>query len=282
MKKFLMIVCLAVALVAMPACKGGNKKAFVPTKGNVTEIVDSIKNQAMNLFAQVRSEQSKIIRGVKVLPENIRVVPARFFMPLEAAQNAVTLAQQCALIGVYSVDNQYDKLAYGTKDVSKRNNVIVKMTTMANLAGDAQDQIDRLGKLSQEEFNAEVDKIAIERFEQALEDNDADCYLIILLYSIVEAALNQEAVFEAKNGYVDDEQIVEDLMPFQSAIVNVIDLVELLKPYYSTLNIVAPMVDKLKAVIKAENSDNKSIAVLNAFNYVKETRGRLNVSVNAD
>lgn len=282
MKKILMIVSLAIALVAMPACKGGRKKAFVPTKGNVTEIVDSIKNQAMDLFAQVRAEQSKIIRGVKVLPENIRVVPPRFFMPLDAAQNAVTLAQQCALIGVYSVDNQYDKLAYGTKDVSKRNNVIVKMTTMANLAGDAQDQIDRLGKLSQEEFNAEVDKIAIEKFEQALEDNDADCYLIILLYSIVEAALNQEAVFEARNGYIDDEQIVEDLMPFQSAIVNVIDLVELLKPYYSTLNIIAPIVDKLKAVVKAENDDNRSIAVLNAFNYVKETRGRLNVSVNAD
>lgn len=282
MKKFLMMVCLAVALVAMPACKGGQKKTMLPTKGNVTEIVDSIKIQAMDLFAKIRSEQSNIIRDVKVLPENIRVVPARFFMPLEASQNAVTLAQQCALIGVYSVDNQYDKLAYGTKDVSKRDNVIAKMTTMANLSGDAQGEIDRLKKLNQEDFNAEVDKIAIERFEQALEDNDADCYLIILLYSIVESALNQEAIFELKNGYVDDEQIVDDLMPFKSVIINVVDLVELLKPYYSTLNIVAPIVDKLKAVIQSDTEENKTIAVLNAFNYVKEMRGKLNVSVNAD
>ncbi|MCQ2059047.1 MAG: hypothetical protein MJY71_04350 [Bacteroidaceae bacterium] len=282
MKHISLVAGLAVALILMPACKNGQNKASVPFKGNATEIVDSIKVQAMDLFKAIRAEQSKMIQGATLLPENIRVVPSRFFMPLDASKNAVTLAQQCALIGVYSVDNQYDKLCYGTTDVKLRNNELVKLSAQANLQGDAQSEVERLNGMSQEDFNAEVDKMAIEKFEQALEDNDADCYLIILLYSVVESALDQEAVFEAKNGYIDDEQIVSDIAPMYPTFSNVIQLVEILKPYYSTLNIIAPMVDKLKAVINADTPENKSIATLNAFDYAKEMRGRLNVSVNAD
>lgn len=282
MKHISLVAGLAIALILMPACKNGQKKAAVPFKGNATEIVDSIKVQAMDLFKAIRAEQSKMIQGSTLLPENIRVVPSRFFMPLDASKNAVTLAQQCALIGVYSVDNQYDKLCYGTTDVKNRNNELVKLSAQANLQGDAQGEVERLNGMSQDDFNAEVDKMAIEKFEQALEDNDADCYLIILLYSIIESALDQEAVFEAKNGYIDDEQIVADIAPMYPTFSNVIQLVEILKPYYSTLNIIAPMVDKLKAVINADTPENKSIATLNAFDYAKEMRSRLNVSVNAD
>ena len=255
-----------------------SKKPAANVEEQATVITDSVKMQAIELFKTVKFENDIILQEIEVLPQGIRIVPVKYFLPLEWADKAQTVEQKCAMLGCYTVDAQYDKLVYGSNNSPKeRRAVIAKLFAEANVATDAS-TLDSIAALEREDYIKGVQEFTLKNFEEALENNQADNQVVVLLYSLVETTLDQEYANEQRGEY-DQMAMINDMKKGEKAMKSVVELIKLLSPYYESLNTLVPVTEKIQAVLDAQDEGRKDEAYMNYNNYIKELRGKLNASV---
>ena len=276
MKKNLFMIMALAAVFAFSSCN--NQKTTDPGEEEAVALTDSIKEQALAIFEAVRADQKTLVESVFKLSDDKKAIPAEYFMPLAAADNAQTMEQKCALLGCYVVDGQTERLVYGTASSAERNAVIAKLAVEANLQSKGEVSDD----LSAEDMNAKIQEVSVEDFKAALANDDADNQIIVLAYSIMEATLNNQAVYELQNGLIDDIAITEQYAPIMPMLANFVGLVNLLAPHYASLSNLTPVTDKIGAIINAVDEDSKIVAILDYNRTIREMRGKLNVAVNAD
>lgn len=269
-----------IALMAGMAFVGcnSNKKTTADVEVEATELTEEVKSQAIDLFKNVKIETDNIMQEIEVLPDGIRIIPVKYFLPLDWADNAQTLWQKCAMLGCYVVDAQYDKLHYGSRnDADARRAVIAKLFAEANLAAENTD-LDSLSSLGNDAYITAVQNLTLNNFEKALESNQADNQLTVLIYSLVESTLNQEFLNEQRGDY-DQMTMIEDMKKGEKAMTSVLQLIELMHPYYQSLDAVMPLAEKIKNVLEAEDEMAKDAAYMEYNGYIKQLRGSLNAQL---
>lgn len=278
MKKSLFIAGLAMVTgLTLNSC-GGGKQDAATVEEQATELTEEIKSQAIELFSSVKFEHGILMNDVEVLPEGVRVLPVKYFVPLDWADKAQTLEQKSALLGCYTVDAQFDKIVYGKRNETEaRHAVITRLIAEANLAAESLD-FESLSNLPNEEYIAAIDNFTLSNFENALENNQADNHVVMALYSLVELTLDQEYVNEQLGEY-DQMAMIQDMKSHEEAMRNVAALIELLQPYYESLDSLNEVVEKIKAVLDAEDEAAQDVAYLEYNRYIKNLRGRLNASL---
>ncbi|MCF0192571.1 MAG: hypothetical protein HUK05_03970 [Prevotella sp.] len=277
MKKSLFLVGLAfIAGLTFVSCD--NKKAAADVEEQASVLTDSVKAQVIELFKTVKVENDQILQEIEVLPEGVRVLPVKYFIPLDWTDKAQTLEQKCALLGCYAVDAQFDKLLYDKRnDYDARRVVVTKLVAETNIA-DEELNLDSLDNLDRETYIKALQDISLKNFESALANDQADNQVTVLLYSLVETTLNAEYANEQRGEY-DQLAMIKDLKKSEKAMTSMVQLIEKLSPYYESLKSFLPVTEKIKAVLDAKDEAEKDEAYLAYNNYIKELRGKLNAQV---
>ncbi|MCF0183120.1 MAG: hypothetical protein HUK01_02135 [Bacteroidaceae bacterium] len=273
-KMFFLAVAVALSF-AFTAC---NSKKSEPAEAMEVVLTDSIKSEAIAIFELIKTDQTAMVESVAKLSDEKKSIPAKYFMPLEAADNAQTMEQKCALLGCYVVDCQTEKYVYGNDCTPLRHTVIARLAVDANLQSKGELPED----VTADELNAKIKELSVEDFKTALENNDADNQIVVLTYGIMELTLNNQAVFELENGYIDNVAIAEQYKPAEPIMKNLVKLIELLAPHYESLAPLSALTEKIGAIINAADEDAKVVAIMDYDRTIREMRGKLNVEVNAD
>lgn len=278
MKKTLSAVVLAMmAGMAMVSCVD-NKKPAANVEAEASTITEEVKAEAVELFKTIRLENGTIMQEYEVLPEGVRAVPVKFFVPMDWADKAQTVSQKCALLGCYSVDAQFDKLVYGSRNNPEaRRAVIAKLVAEANIASQPTD-IDSLASLDREAYISAIQEVTVRDFESALENNQADNNVTVLIYSVVEATLNREYANEQLGEY-DQMAMIKDMKKGEKAMRSAFQLINLLRPYYESLAELDPLAEKIKGVLDAKDEISQDAAYLSYNGYIKQLRGKLNAGL---
>lgn len=256
---------------------GGSQKSADNVETQATELTEEIKAEAVELFKSVKLESDIMLPEMEVLPEGVRILPVKYFAPLSMADKAQTLEQKCALLGCYMIDAQYDKLVYGNRnDAEARRATIAKLITEANMSAD--NSLDSLADMNREDYIASIQNMTLGNFVKGLESNQADNHVTMLLYALVESTLNQEYLNEQRGEY-DQQAMLESLKKGETAMAGMAKLITLLSPYYETLDTLVPVCDKIDAVLEAEGEEEKDLALMAYFGYIKELRGKLNAEL---
>lgn len=256
---------------------GGSQKSADNVETQATELTEEIKAEAVELFKSVKLESDIMLPEMEVLPEGVRILPVKYFAPLSMADKAQTLEQKCALLGCYMIDAQYDKLVYGNRnDAEARRATIAKLITEANMSAD--NSLDSLADMNREDYIASIQNMTLGNFVKGLENNQADNHVTMLLYALVESTLNQEYLNEQRGEY-DQQAMLESLKKGETAMAGMAKLITLLSPYYETLDTLVPVCDKIDAVLEAEGEEEKDLALMAYFGYIKELRGKLNAEL---
>ncbi|MCF0194292.1 MAG: hypothetical protein HUK00_03825 [Bacteroidaceae bacterium] len=276
MKKMFFLAVAVVLSFAFVACN--SKKNSEPVEEMEEVLTDSIKQEAIAIFELIKTDQTAMVESVAKLSDEKKAIPAKYFMPLEAADNAQTMEQKCALLGCYVIDCQTEKFVYNNDCTPLRHTVIARLAVEANL----QSKGEMPEEVTADELNAKIKDLSVEDFKAALENNDADNQVVVLAYGIMELTLNNQAIYELENGYIDNVAIAESYKPAEPIMKNLVKLIELLAPHYESLAPLSALTEKIGAVVNAADEDSKVVAIMDYDRTIREMRGKLNVEVNAD
>ncbi|MGL5981459.1 MAG: hypothetical protein ACRCZY_11425 [Phocaeicola sp.] len=281
MEKRVIFASVALAALTLASC-GGNKKADSTSEEPIVsevQLSEKIKTDIVGLWGNVHDSGNTVFGNIQELSEKAKKVGATFYMPLAMADKAQTQEQKAALIGCYVADMNCNRFAYA-KESKEIMPVITKLCVDLNIKDYSTYNWEEGAKMSKEEaLNLKTEE-SLKVFKEALESNTADKSVMIMVYTLMETSLNSIALYEARTGKPADEiQIIEDLKATDSFRNDVLDLVTIMLPYYPSLELLAPTINKMKAIKEAKTEEDWMGAVLEYFAFMKETRAKLETSL---
>lgn len=273
MKKILFSAVLAMGMATLfTACDSKKVKVAEATEAAATALADSIKDEAMNLFRDIQSERVTMMREIVVTKDEVKMLPVKFFLDLAQAEKAQTNYQRAQLLGIYMADKQCDMNTFSShNDAKERDAVIAKLAAEANLqlAG-----VDSVENMSNEERQEALNEVTLANIEKDLENGNADASLVAASYSVVEATLCKIGVAEMMDEY-DQQEIFKNILAHKNVLANTVRLHTLLLPYYESLQEMNTLIERINAVVEANDEAATDLALMQYINYCKETRGKI-------
>ncbi|MCF0203000.1 MAG: hypothetical protein HUK08_06530 [Bacteroidaceae bacterium] len=269
-KSILCLGALCIAALSFTSCNSAKQKQAAEEES--VKLADSIRDQALVLYDEITAEKTTLMQDVVVLPEGVKVIEPKFFIPIERAEKAQTDTEKSALLGMYATDQAYNENSYGSAiKYDEREAVIKKLATDLNF------EIP-----STEEVDSGIHKsISAEMLRESLNSPNADKAVMAIVYSAVEATLNRQAIYESVNGYVDNIDLAKHAKKGIPTMQKTAKLISLLSPFYETLSPLQMLVHKLSKVTDAEEDSNEYLdAIIEFDNYVKELRAKITTEVN--
>ena len=273
MKKILFSALLAMGVVlTLASCDNKKAKISAETEETASQVTDQIKEEAMALFRDIQSERVTMMREIVVTRDEVKMLPVKFFLPLELADKAQTNYQRAQLLGIYMADKQCDETTFSSHNEAKeRDAVIAKLAAEANLQLSSMEEMEQM---NEEEKQSALNDVTLNSIESNLENGNADAALVAASYSVVEATLCKIGVAELMEEY-DQQEIFKSLLMHKDMLANTVKLHTLLLPYYESLSEMNELVERINGVVEAADEASTDVALLQYINYCKETRGKI-------
>ncbi|MCQ2243860.1 MAG: hypothetical protein MJZ32_06335 [Bacteroidaceae bacterium] len=270
MKKHLIAALFVLGLGATFTACTDQKKAQ-ETEQAATELTDSVKEKAKELFKSVHAERMNMLNEVVVTKDGVKTMPVKFFLALDMADKAQTNYEKNQLLGIYLADKETNDFVF----VKDANNAKERAAVIAKLVAETNKKYDvaAVDSLSKEEMISMTDSLTAQSVEEALENNTADEMLINFTYAVIESTLNKIGVAEMVGEY-DQQEIFKDILGRKDMLANIVELYNLLKPYYKSLEEMAELAEKIDAVVKADEATADE-ALGNFITFCKEHRGKI-------
>ncbi|MCF0198316.1 MAG: hypothetical protein HUK02_03190 [Bacteroidaceae bacterium] len=270
-KQLLAALLILGAAVSFTSCNQ-NKTQEVDEE-NAIVLTDSLKEEAKELLRTVQVERMALMSEIEVTDNGVRLVPVKFFLPLEAADKAQTNYQRAQLIGMYLADKNCDEMTFAAKNnAAERDAVIAKLAAETNSKMDIL-ATDSIKDMTRGQMIEKTNAIALAGIEEALNSDNADEALVTLTYAVIEGTLNKLAVADLLGEY-DQQEVFKSILTHKSMLSNIVELHKILSPAYTSLGEMSELVAKIDAVTQADETRVDG-ALLAFITYCKEHRGAI-------
>ena len=270
-KQLLAALLILGAAVSFTSCNQNNTQEV--DEENAIVLTDSLKEEAKELLRTVQVERMALMSEIEVTDNGVRLVPVKFFLPLEAADKAQTNYQRAQLIGMYLADKNCDEMTFAAKNnAAERDAVIAKLAAETNSKMDIL-ATDSLKDMTRGQMIEKTNAIALAGIEEALNSDNADEALVTLTYAVIEGTLNKLAVADLLGEY-DQQEVFKSILTHKSMLSNIVELHKILSPAYTSLGEMSELVAKIDAVTQADETHVDG-ALLAFITYCKEHRGAI-------